>query len=61
MDSWHDVSFQDLYEIIYGRKLMALGVKLPHIRFDNNLIKFVHRIVLSPFQSLRRRKCTGIL
>ena len=38
---------------------MAAGVKLPHIVSDNNLIKVVHRFVLSPFQTLRRRKCTG--
>ena len=39
---------------------MAVGVKLLHI-FYNNLIKLIHRIVLSPFQTLRRRKCTDFL
>ena len=38
---------------------MAVDVKLLHIVSDNNLIKVVHRFVLSPFQTLRRRKCTG--
>ena len=38
---------------------MAVGVKLLHIVSDNNLIKVVHRFVLSPFQTLRQRKCTG--
>ena len=37
---------------------MAVGVKLLHIVSDNNLIKVVHRFVLSPFRMLRRRKCT---
>ena len=38
---------------------MAVGVKPLHIVSDNNLIKVVHRFVLSPFRTLRRRKCTG--
>ena len=38
---------------------MAVGVKLLHIVSDNKLIKVVHRFVLSPFRTLRRRKCTG--
>ena len=44
---------------IYGRKLMAVSVKPLHIVSDKNLIKDVHRFVLSPFLTLRRRKCTG--
>ena len=38
---------------------MAVDVKLLHIVSDNSLIKGVHRFVLSPFRTLRRRKCTG--
>ena len=38
---------------------MAMDVKLLHIVSDNNLIKVVLRFVLSPFQTLGRRKCTG--
>ena len=38
---------------------MAVDVKLLHIVSDNNLIKVVHGFVLSPFRTLRRRKCTG--
>ena len=38
---------------------MAVDVKLLHIVSDNNLTKGVHRFVLSPFRTLRRRKCTG--
>ena len=40
---------------------MAVDVKFLHIVSDtfNNLIKGVHRFVLSPFRTLRRRKCTG--
>ena len=38
---------------------MAVDVKLLHIVSDNNLIKVVHRFVLSPLRTLRRRKCTG--
>ena len=38
---------------------MAVGVKPLHIVSDNNLIKVVHRFALSPFRTLRRRKCTG--
>ena len=38
---------------------MAVDVKLLHIVSDNNLIKGVHRFVLSPFRTLRRQKCTG--
>ena len=38
---------------------MAVGVKLLHIVSDNNLIEVVHRFVLSPFQTLRQRKCTS--
>ena len=34
---------------------MAVDVKLLHIVSDNNLIKVVHRFVLSPFRMLRRR------
>ena len=34
------------------------GFKTPHIVSDNNLIKVVHRFVLSPFRTLLRRKCT---
>ena len=40
---------------------MAVDVKFLHIVSDNNLIKGVHRFVLSPFRTLRRRKCTGFL
>ena len=29
---------------------MAMGVKLLHIVSDNNLIKVVHRYILSPFE-----------
>ena len=40
---------------------MAVDVHLKflHIVSDNNLIKGVYRFVLSPFRSLRRRKCNG--
>ena len=38
---------------------MAVDVKLLHIVSDKNLIKGVHRFVLSLFRMLRRRKCTG--
>ena len=38
---------------------MAMDVKLLHIVSDSNLFKVVHRFVLSPFRTLRRRKCTG--
>ena len=38
---------------------MAVDVKLLHIVSYNNLIKVVHRFVLSPFRTLRRRKCNG--
>ena len=38
---------------------MAVDVKLLHIVSDNNLIKVVQCFVLSPFRTLRRRKCTG--
>ena len=38
---------------------MAVDVILLHIVSDNNIIKVVHRFVLSPFSTLRRRKCTG--
>ena len=38
---------------------MAVDVKLLHIVSDNNLIKVVHMFVLSPFRTLRRRKCIG--
>ena len=38
---------------------MVVVVKLLHIVSDNNLMKVVHRFVLSPFRTLRRRKCTG--
>ena len=41
------------------KRLMAVGVKLLHIVSDNNLIKVVQRFVLSPFRTLRRRKCSG--
>ena len=37
---------------------MAVDVNLLHIVSDNNLIKGVHRFVLSPFRTFRR-KCTG--
>ena len=41
---------------------MAMDVKFLHIVSDtcNNLIKGVHRFVLSPFRTLQRRKCTGL-
>ena len=35
---------------------MEVDVKLLHIVSDNNIIKVVHRFVLSPFRTLRRRK-----
>ena len=38
---------------------MAVDVKFLHIVSDNNLIEGVHRFVLPPFRTLRRRKCTG--
>ena len=38
---------------------MAVDVKLLQIISNNNLIKVVHRFVLSPFRTLWRRKCTG--
>ena len=38
---------------------MAVDVELLLVVSDNNLIKGVHRFVLSPFRTLRRRKCTG--
>ena len=38
---------------------MAVGVNLLHIVSDNSLSKVIHRFVLSPFRTLRRRKCTG--
>ena len=38
---------------------MAVDVKLLHVVSDNNLIKGVHRFVLSLFRTLLRRKCTG--
>ena len=38
---------------------MAVDVKFLHIVSDNNLIKGVHKFVLSPFRTLRRRKFTG--
>ena len=38
---------------------MAVDVKLLHIVSDNNLTKGVHRFELSPFRTLRQRKCTG--
>ena len=38
---------------------MAVDVKLLHIVSDYNLIKVVQWFVLSPFLTLRRRKCTG--
>ena len=38
---------------------MAVDVKLLHIVSDINLIKVVHRSVLPPFRTLRRRKYTG--
>ena len=38
---------------------MAVGVKLLHIVSDNNLINVVQRFVLSPFRTLRPRKCSG--
>ena len=46
-------------KVIFGWKLMAVGVKLLHIVSVNNLIKVVHRFVVSSFRTLRRRKCTG--
>ena len=38
---------------------MEVDVKLLHIVSDKNLIKVVHRLILSLFPTLRRRKCTG--
>ena len=34
------------------------GFKTPAHVSDNSLIKVVHRFILSPFRTLRRRKCT---
>ena len=36
------------------------GYKILHIVSDNNLINVAQRLVLSPFRTLRRRKCSSL-